>query len=66
MENWAEITEGLAGPMARKLWLHYEMDLAPQPSPRWVGPGEGYQQHPFGDLNERLFFDHWQRLITHE
>lgn len=64
MENWAQITEGLGGPKASELSLHYEMGLDAAPSPMWTGEGDGYLQQPFSDLNERVFYQHWLELMT--
>jgi phenylpropionate dioxygenase-like ring-hydroxylating dioxygenase large terminal subunit len=57
LENWAEITAGLRGNMAKQLWLHYEVGLDIAPSKEWPGPGNGYfGQPPFSDLLERVFY----------
>ncbi len=57
LENWAEITAGLSGTVAKQLWLHYEVGLDSEPSKEWPGPGDGYfGQPPFSDLLERVFY----------
>lgn len=57
LENWAEITAGLRGVMAKQLWLHYEVGLDIVPSKEWPGPGDGYFGQPaFWDLLERVFY----------
>jgi phenylpropionate dioxygenase-like ring-hydroxylating dioxygenase large terminal subunit len=66
LANWAAITAALRGPEAQKLWLHFEMDLDCGPSPSWPGDGDGYLQKPFSDLNERLFYKHWLKLVAQE
>lgn len=64
LENWAQITKGLRGPVAQQLWLHYEVGLDIVPSKEWPGPGAGYfGQPPFYDLLERLFYKECIRLM---
>jgi hypothetical protein len=63
MENWAQITDGLSGPLARDLMLHYEMGLNIAPSTMWKGAGTAYLQQPFTDLNERVFYRRWADLM---
>ncbi|HLY65396.1 MAG TPA: SRPBCC family protein, partial [Chloroflexota bacterium] len=64
MENWSQITQGVSGPIASRLDLHYEMGMAAEPMADWPGPGTAYRfQPPFVDLNERVFYRRWQELI---
>ncbi|HLQ36017.1 MAG TPA: aromatic ring-hydroxylating dioxygenase subunit alpha [Chloroflexota bacterium] len=65
MENWAQITQAVSGPMASQLDLHYEMGLQATPLSDWAGPGVAYRfQPPFVDLNERVFYGRWQQLMA--
>jgi len=67
LENWAQITQGLRGSVAKQLWLHYELGLDMPPSKEWPGPGGGYYgQPPFFDLLERLFYGQCLRLLMQE
>jgi nitrite reductase/ring-hydroxylating ferredoxin subunit len=64
LENWAEINEGLRGPMGQELWLHYGMGLDDQPTDEWPGPGTAYlHHHTLGEINERAFYQEWLRLM---
>lgn len=67
LENWAQITAGLKGPMAKQLWLHYEVGLDITPSNNWPGPGAGYfGQPPFFDLLERVFYAQCIKLMAED
>ena len=67
LENWAQITRGLGGPMAKNLWLHYELGLDMEPSKDWLGPGTGYAgQPPWFDQLESLFYSHCVKLLRRE
>ncbi len=64
MENWGEITRSLQGPVARQLWLQYNMGLDVTPAKGWKGAGKAYSQSLPVDLNERAFYGQWQRLMN--
>jgi len=64
MENWVEITQALRGPVARRLWLQYTMGLDVTAAKGWKGPGTVYSQSYPVDLNERIFYGQWQRLMN--
>jgi phenylpropionate dioxygenase-like ring-hydroxylating dioxygenase large terminal subunit len=64
VENWAGISDGLRGPAARRLALQYRMGLNAPPPTTWPGPGLAYVDPPLGELNERLFYRHWEELIA--
>jgi PAH dioxygenase large subunit len=64
LENWAEINEGLRGPLGQRLWLHYGMGMDDQPAADWIGPGVAYpHQHTLGEINERTFYEEWARVV---
>jgi phenylpropionate dioxygenase-like ring-hydroxylating dioxygenase large terminal subunit len=64
LENWAEISTGLRGPMAQQLWLHYGMGLDDAPTDQWPGPGTAQlHHHTLGEINERRFYEEWARLV---
>ncbi len=63
MENWVDITQALRGPIARRLWLQYKMGLGrdlTQQKPSEVGH---LQRSSPGEGSERIFYDHWLKLI---
>jgi len=62
-ENWGEITRALRGGVARRLWLQYKMGLKFAPATDWPGSVRVYAQPNFSELNERVFYDRWLRLI---
>lgn len=65
LENWGEISGALAGPMARRLQLHYGMYLDETPSPTWPGPGIAYHHtSSIGEIGERVFYEHWLRHVS--
>jgi PAH dioxygenase large subunit len=67
LENWGQITQGLRGPMAGRLWLHYELGLDLKPSKEWPGPGTAYSgQPPWFDQLESLFYGHCVKLLMQE
>lgn len=63
MENWVEITQALRGPMARRLLLQYKMGLEATPAKDWPGSGVVYSLSSLSELNERVFYRHWQKLL---
>ena len=63
MENWVEITQTLRGPMARRLLLQYKMGLEATPAKDWPGSGVVYSLSSLSELNERVFYRHWQKLL---
>ncbi len=63
LANWSAITEALSSPKAKELWLHYEMGLGTPTWEGWLGPGSAYQQRPFMDMGERLFYGAWQEKV---
>ncbi len=67
LENWAQVTQGLRGSVAKELWLHYELGLDMPPSKEWPGPGEGYYgQPPFFDSLERFFYGQCIKFLMQE
>ena len=63
MENWGEITQGLKGPMAKRLMLQYKMGVG---RPRKERPIKGLKDLMVGGLSEdseRSFYRNWQRLM---
>jgi hypothetical protein len=62
-ENWAEITQALQGPVARRLWLQYKMGLGLTPAEDWPGPGTAYLEPGYMELNEREFYRYWAELM---
>ena len=64
MENWGDITRSLSGTMARGLWLQYNMGMEVTPAKVWKGAGKAYSQPLPMDLNERIFYERWKKLMT--
>ncbi len=64
MENWGEITQSLRGPVARRLWLQYQMGMKVTPAMGWKGEGTAYSPALPVDFNERAFYGQWQRLMN--
>ena len=64
-ENWAEVSRGLRGATAQRLWLQYRMGMASTPSADWPGPGEAYLAG-YMELNEREFYRYWRDLMTRD
>jgi hypothetical protein len=64
LENWASITSTLKSPAARRLTLQYRMGLTMDEAQEWPGPGKAYFKRSFEEFNERVFYDHWQRLMS--
>jgi len=63
MENWVEITQALRGPIAGRLLLQYRMGLEATPAKDWPGSGVVYSLSSLSELNERVFYRHWQKLL---
>ncbi len=63
MENWTEITSTLKSPIANRLTLQYRMGLKMDEGQSWPGPGTAYLKHSFEELNERIFYARWNRLM---
>ena len=66
MENWGEITQGLRGPIAKRLMLQYKMGVG---GPRKDRPIKGLKDMMVGGLSEdseRSFYRHWQKLMMQE
>jgi PAH dioxygenase large subunit len=67
IENWAEINNGLRGPAAQNLTLHYGMAMEHEPSPEWRGPGTAYLfQHTLTEINERVMYARWQEMMDRD
>jgi PAH dioxygenase large subunit len=64
LENWGEITKTLSTPAASRLTLQYRMGLSMTAAGQWPGPGEAFVKKSFEELNERVFYGHWQKLIS--
>ena len=64
MENWGEITQALRGPVAQRLWLQYQLGMEVAVAKDWKGPGKAYSQPLPLDLNERIFYRQWQRMMS--
>ncbi|MSQ27783.1 MAG: aromatic ring-hydroxylating dioxygenase subunit alpha [Dehalococcoidia bacterium] len=63
-ENWSEITRGLRGAMANRLWLHYGMGQTPSPAPDWPGPPPAYNtDRAMSEINERVFYQRWHEML---
>jgi len=63
MENWVEITQALRGPVARRLSLQYKMGLEATPAREWPGSEMVYSLSFPSEINERVFYKHWQKLL---
>ncbi len=63
MENWVEITKSLRGPVAGRLDLQYKMGLEATQAREWPGSEVVYSMPFFSELNERVFYRHWQKLL---
>jgi len=63
MENWVEITQALRGPVAGRLDLQYKMGLKSIRAENWPGSEPVYSLSSFSELNERVFYKHWQKLL---
>ncbi len=63
MENWGDITQSLRGPIARNLWLQYQMGMKVPNARDWRGEGKAYSQNLPADLNERAFYRQWLSLM---
>ena len=64
-ENWAEITRALRGPIARRLWLQYQLGLGRGGVPeRPVPQLQNLEKSIIGEDNERAFYGRWQELMV--
>jgi len=63
MENWVEITQALRGPIAGRLLLQYRMGLDATPTTEGPGSGVVYSLSSLSEMNERIFYSHWQKLL---
>ena len=64
MENWGDITQALGGPVAQRLWLQYQLGMKVAVAKDWKGSGKAYCQPLPVDLNERIFYRQWQRMMS--
>jgi hypothetical protein len=65
LENWTQITAGVRGPMAQRLWLQYNLGLDVPPATDWPGPGVAYYGRPAAfDRNELNFYQRWLQFVT--
>jgi hypothetical protein len=63
MENWASITEGLRGPIARRLRLAYRMRLDGEPAGPWPGPDTAHPKPGIDEASERVFYARWRDAL---
>ena len=57
-ENWRNVTRGVAGPLASRQVLNYQMGLGLQPDKTWPGPGDAYPTG-YAEASQRSFWMHW-------
>lgn len=66
MENWGEVTRALRSPVARRLWLQYQMGLGGPPKERPIPGLKDLYKSSLGDDSERVFYAYWRTLISRE
>ncbi len=64
MENWADITDALQGPIANRLWLQYKMGLGRPHKGRPIPSLKDVRDGALSEDSERAFYSYWQKLMT--